>query len=258
MTLSDQELDAFDVFGPSDEGIHHSGSHIDRIRRHGHMSPLQQRRLRYVKDQATRSMVHRLDFFNVSQCNHILSLIQTHLGPPSLPATNCLLKWSRYRHDAFPTTDIPVSAFPQLASFLDTFWSTWLADIARVTKYFEPTDLKVLDAFVVYYEAPVAQSENAVVGRAGLEFHTDGSLISFNVLLNSLDEFQGGGTLIRSSGAGEVCYQPTKRGEAIVHDSKMEHAGREITGGRRVILVGFIDTRDSTKFRLLQQRENNK
>jgi hypothetical protein len=82
-------------------------------------------------------------------------------------------------------------------------------------------DLELLDCFFVCYEP-----------------HTDSCLLSFNVLLNSPHEFIGGGTRF-------VNLNQTKKisqGEALLHSAKMLHEGVRIEEGRRIILVGFVES----------------
>ena len=69
-----------------------------------------------------------------------------------------------------------------------------------------------------------------------LSMHTDGSIFSFNILLNDPTDFDGGGTY----------FEPTAmtareaRGTAIGHSGQVRHSGLAITRGERYLLVGFI------------------
>ena len=89
------------------------------------------------------------------------------------------------------------------------------------------------DLFVVKYSA-------APGAQADLKPHTDGSIISFNVLLNDSAEFDGGGTHFLHLDA----TISAERGGCVVHDSKYTHAGQPITRGVRYLLVGFVETTD--------------
>lgn len=71
--------------------------------------------------------------------------------------------------------------------------------------------------------------------------HTDGCLISFNILLNPQSEFEGGGTLFEGIDAPVEISQ----GDCVVHDAHIKHGGMDITRGTRLILVGFVDTVDT-------------
>ncbi len=69
--------------------------------------------------------------------------------------------------------------------------------------------------------------------------HRDGSIVSFNVLLNSENEFTGGGTYIEASNT----VYTIDRGDCFVHSGKVRHGGETITSGVRYILVGFLDAK---------------
>ncbi|RLN49441.1 hypothetical protein BBJ29_000099 [Phytophthora kernoviae] len=89
------------------------------------------------------------------------------------------------------------------------------------------------DLFFVKYEAREGE-------RSELALHRDGSVLSFNMLLNSADDFIGGGTY----------FDATKRtvhitqGDVAVHSGKVLHAGAPVLTGQRQILVGFLDVAD--------------
>ena len=96
--------------------------------------------------------------------------------------------WDTERHGAYPTTDIAVGALPSaVAERAVAEVQRRIVAPAAVARGFQAEHLTCRDLFFVKYEfAPGQQS--------GLARHTDGSVISFNVLLNHHDEFDGGGT----------------------------------------------------------------
>ena len=61
----------------------------------------------------------------------------------------------------------------------------------------------------------------SVQGQAGLALHRDGSIMSFNILLNSAQDFEGGGTYVE---ADECAYQ-IMQGDCFVHSGKLRHGG---------------------------------
>lgn len=147
-----------------------------------------------------------------------------------------LSAWTTSRHSAFPTTDIPL-----LSS--DTPFPSLLVEqqlrqrlLPRLASYygFHPTrgDLDFRDLFIVKYAADA---------QRGLDLHTDGCLISFNILLSHENDFQGGGTFFASIGRTLRLQQ----GDCVHHDARIMHSGTEITQGERYILVGFVDTKDT-------------
>ena len=95
--------------------------------------------------------------------------------------------------------------------------------------------------------------------------HRDGSVISFNVLLNSENDFVGGGTffeqdqvvqnnmITNKNNENDITTNLLKmedvygkvytiqRGDVLIHSGKLRHGGYEITNGKRMLLVGFVD-----------------
>lgn len=90
--------------------------------------------------------------------------------------------------------------------------------------------MRFRDLFFVKYEA--ARGE-----QSGLDLHRDGSIVSFNILLNPRSEFDGGGTYFEA--ADRTCE--IEQGDCLLHSGQLRHAGREVTRGVRFILVGFVD-----------------
>lgn len=92
--------------------------------------------------------------------------------------------------------------------------------------------LRVSDAFVVKYDASAGQRQMAP--------HRDGAVFSFNVALNDLDEYEGGGTYFRALGRdGSVGVLRSPKGHVLAHSSALMHAGAEVKAGVRYILVAF-------------------
>ena len=143
--------------------------------------------------------------------------------------------WNTRRHSAFPTTDIPLQELDELASALiRTRVQTSVLNPTAAARGFRPEHIGCRDLFVVKYDA-VSQGV-----QTGLAIHTDGSIISFNILLNDTTEFKGGGTFFEHL-RHTVCPE---RGECVVHDGKYPHAGAHITSGVRYLLVGFVESTD--------------
>ncbi|KAG2173174.1 hypothetical protein INT43_004548 [Umbelopsis isabellina] len=144
--------------------------------------------------------------------------------------------WLTARHSAFATTDIAVSSVPKLASSLPGLLKSRLLETHIAPKFgFHPQlDLAFRDLFIVRY---------CHDAQRGLQMHTDGCLISFNVLLNARTEFDGGGTIFETLDAPIEIDQ----GDCVVHDAHVKHGGMDITRGTRFILVGFVDTVDTLK-----------
>ena len=87
------------------------------------------------------------------------------------------------------------------------------------------------DLFFVHYSAEEPR------GQRGVGIHRDGTIVSFNILLNPASDFEGGGTYIESIDRTYTISQ----GDCFVHSGKVRHGGEPITCGHRYILVGFLD-----------------
>ena len=92
-----------------------------------------------------------------------------------------------------------------------------------------PEHLELSDCFFVKYSSAAGQQRE-------LAMHTDGSIFSFNILLNESSAFVGGGTLFEASGI----LASTRRGGCIGHSGQVRHCGVAITSGERYLLVGFV------------------
>jgi hypothetical protein len=190
-------------------------------------------------------------------------LLHTTKNNPILTADECqgiideaehiaaLQSWTTTRHGNYPTTDLPLLELPQTLSFLrltlveriypllqSQFGASYLPDA---------TKLRLADGFVVKYDA-------AAGGQTELKPHRDGSVLSFNIALNSASEFTGGGTWFASLQDAIRIDQ----GEIVSHASALLHGGHGITSGRRYILVGFVilEGYDSWSMRFYNQVRN--
>lgn len=143
------------------------------------------------------------------------------------------LAWTTSRHSAFATTDVPLlhdCPLP-LQHVASRIHSVVLPRLA--SHYgFRPADLAFRDLFIVKYTAD---------GQSGLKLHSDGCLVSFNILLNHATHFEGGGTFFQST---QEIVRPSQ-GDCVYHDARIQHRGVDITRGERYILVGFVDTVDT-------------
>ena len=170
--------------------------------------------------------------------------------------------WLDDRHRGYATTDVRVSKMPQLEKWLQTRLRDRLFPILARSHHFSIDTFKFRDLFFVYYNAGSNAESTTQAGRIeprqrSVGIHRDGSVISFNVLLNSEKDFDGGGTFFEADGAnpssedtfakmegvyGKI-YQVC-RGDVLVHSGKVRHGGYEITRGKRMLLVGFVDAGD--------------
>lgn len=138
--------------------------------------------------------------------------------------------WTTKRHNNYPTTDLPARVIPGLGAPLMNLTIANIFPLIAKQYGFNPYYLNVADIFIVKYD---------VEGQDHLEFHRDGSIISFNISLN--DEFEGGGTIINHIGDTTSTLYRNSRGDLFIHSGKLLHSGNRITSGIRYIMVGFIE-----------------
>lgn len=145
-------------------------------------------------------------------------------------SSTCPTGWTTSRHNNYPTTDIPLNSILTLSIIIQNIIKYRLLPLIsqnyNVNQYFMDCN----DIFIVKY---TAEAQNK------LERHTDGSAFSFNILLNSSENFIGGGTLIEEQNKTELIT--LSKGGLLIHRGGVFHSGNEITKGTRYILVGFVN-----------------
>ncbi len=135
-------------------------------------------------------------------------------------------EWTTARHYAVPTTDVPVHECPKV---LDTFNAVCRRKIFPMLArqfHVNTADIRVIDAFVVKYDA--------ARGQRSLPLHCDQSQFSLTVSLN--DAYEGGGTYFAEY--GEVLDAPA--GGIISFEGNLLHGGHRISAGIRYIVVAFL------------------
>jgi len=184
------------------------------------------RRLYLVRWELREKVDISQSVLSVAECDRVVALAEAWAQNNG--------GWTTDRHGAYPTTDIAVRDLEEEESraYIEGLVMDRVIGGAQVAaRCFLPEHFWCRDLFVVRYEA----------GRqAALKKHTDGSTLSFNILLNPRDEFDGGGTYFThlDTAVGG------KQGDLVIHDGNFEHAGTAITRGTRLLLVGFLETAD--------------
>ena len=124
-------------------------------------------------------------------------------------------------------------------------------------------DMTFLDLFCASYEGEENDRESKMNDSDKdrntmdrLDFHRDGSLLSFTVLLSPPNEFKGGGTIFDAlvdvatpDDSGSILQppgviQPPQAGYVTLHSGKLLHGGHLVTAGQRIVLVGFVDVHE--------------
>lgn len=143
------------------------------------------------------------------------------------------------RHEKFATTDVPVTELTQRFDGASVLGKKAVGDVIQewvleriLTRMasaagFKPQDLGLKDLFVVCYACPEESSASKQVDvptypipskQASLSLHSDGCLLSFSLLLNHHDAFEGGGTFFK--GSGETFR--AEQGCLLMHDAGLE------------------------------------
>lgn len=105
----------------------------------------------------------------------------------------------------------------------------------------------VYDSLIIRYNATEASSN-----FAGQPLHRDLGLVSVNIMLNSDELFEGGGTFFEdqcfiSSSSLKRPLKPMGVGQALLHLSSRRHAGAGTTKNTRDILVIFLTAKTMNK-----------
>lgn len=152
--------------------------------------------------------------------------------------------WATARHAAYATHDLPIDALakgdarPKAESRVITDAVTTAVKAKLIPEMAARFDLQadalsILDLFIARYSVEPG-------GLAALEPHEDGSEFSFVLALNSLAEYEGGGTQFLATGVvPHPVFRPDK-GYATLFSGKNRHCGLPITSGVRYILAGFL------------------
>jgi len=133
--------------------------------------------------------------------------------------------WTTNRHNNYPTTDIPVENIKPIFKYVLNTIPSIMTKIYKCYCIPENFSINIVDFFVVKYEKD-AQNK--------LETHTDGSFITFSIMLSSSKNYEGGGTEFND---GIKIF--LEQGDILVHSGYVKHSGLEVTNGVRYILVGF-------------------
>jgi hypothetical protein len=135
--------------------------------------------------------------------------------------------WEKTRHTSYPTTDIEINKIPHVFSFImNSFYNRiWL----KISEYYnlnEQYRMHIFDGFFVKYKY---NEQNH------LEFHKDDSILTFTILLNSKDEFKGGGVKFMD----DIIIN-ADMGDLLIHSGEETHCALPIENGERYVLVCFL------------------
>ena len=204
--------------------------------------------------------VHVMPLLTDAETDNLLQLARTHATENK--------SWEQQdssRHVSYPTVDFAVDECIELSYYLGASgigFEERIFGALSLAYDVDAEDMSFLDLFCASYEAKECIDASNESGEDRntmdhLDFHRDGSLLSFTVLLSPLDEFEGGGTIFDALGdivpdnhetnsilqpSGVI--QPPRAGYAVLHSGKLLHGGHMVTKGQRIVLVGFVDVHE--------------
>eukprot|EP00931_Biecheleriopsis_adriatica_P069068 TRINITY_DN42956_c0_g1_i1.p1 TRINITY_DN42956_c0_g1~~TRINITY_DN42956_c0_g1_i1.p1 ORF type:complete len:460 (-),score=102.57 TRINITY_DN42956_c0_g1_i1:55-1410(-) len=149
--------------------------------------------------------------------------------------------WQSKRHRHHPTVDIPASDIPS-ASYSRLRRSLDDNVLPEMQRRYATKPLRIKEAFFVKYEAPSGDhgetSGGEALRQAGLSLHRDGTLLNCVIVLNSNDDFQGGGTVFAPP--LDKTYTPPQ-GDCLCSCGQLLHGANAVTHGLRFVLIAFIE-----------------
>lgn len=134
--------------------------------------------------------------------------------------------WATARHFAVPTTDLQVCAVPSLLRWFGGALRERIFPQLGAQYGVDPCRMRVIDAFLVKYEAER--------GQVHLPLHSDQSEYSLTLPLN--DGFEGGGTYFADLGRALNCCT----GGLVTFPGALTHGAAPISSGVRYVIVAFL------------------
>jgi len=201
---------------------------------------------------------------------HVLPLLTndetTHLCELARKYATDNQSWNQQdatRHVSYPTVDFAIEESIDIENYLNQIkFEERIFDKLSTAYDVDVEDMSYLDLFCASYEAKddtdnmisdSEEDERSTMDR--LDYHRDGSLLSFTILLSHPEDFKGGGTIFDALGdvsIDEKCdilqspgvIQPPHAGYATLHSGKLLHGGHRVSKGQRIVLVGFVDVHE--------------
>jgi len=139
----------------------------------------------------------------------------------------------RNEYDTFVTSngvrtiDIPVDTIP---SIFPVIIATLAQIMTKMSGSYELPDnipLNIRELCVVKCSHDMQNS---------MEIPGNGSFVSFSILLNDSNEFEGGGTYFADGLTTHL-----NQGDMLIHSSKVKYSELKITSGVRYLLVGYMN-----------------
>ena len=136
--------------------------------------------------------------------------------------------WDTDTFKNYPTYDLKLSKITKIEDYFLNY------ELSKIMKYIEKsyclpdeTKFNITDLNIIKYSDEL---------QTYLENHIDSGFITFNIALNNITDYEGGGTYFDDGLIINI-----DKGEMLVHCGQVIHRGLTITKGVRYILVGFIN-----------------
>ena len=102
--------------------------------------------------------------------------------------------------------------------------------ISKFHKYYcipEITEINILELFILKYEEGYQNK---------FDMYNNGSFLTFNVMLSSSKDYEGGGTQFNDG--IKICLE---QGDLLLHSGYVKHTDLDVTKGKLYILVALIN-----------------
>jgi hypothetical protein len=135
--------------------------------------------------------------------------------------------WPINMNNNYHTTNIPIDKIKSIFKYV---LGTMPNIMSKIYKYYcipENIIINIHDLFIVKYEKDCQNK---------LKIHTNESFITFNIMLSSSKDYQGGGTEFIDG-----IQMFLEQGDVLIHSGYVKHEGLEVTKGDQYILVGFTN-----------------
>lgn len=129
------------------------------------------------------TILHQKQLWSKDECETVLKAVLSTADSEG---------WQTTRHQSYATTDLPSYFVLEVDGWVRSSLYQRLWPLLYESYEVLPEDVEFRELFYVKYEFSNENSD--VQTQANLALHRDGSLLSFNILLNSSEEFDGGGT----------------------------------------------------------------
>lgn len=136
--------------------------------------------------------------------------------------------WDIDNFKNYPTLDLKLYKLTKIHDYFLNY------ELAKIMKYIEKSYCLPSETRFDITDLTILKYSNELQNY--LDSHVDSSFITFNIALNNITEYDGGGTYFDDGLTVKI-----DKGDMLIHCGKVVHRGLTINKGVRYILVGFIN-----------------